>query len=453
MEKSANEIREIIVSQDARAMARFVEENHPRAVAESLAQVEPTEIIKALRFIRKDQAIEIFEFFSQETQTAVFDGLARKEMAEFLEEMSPDDRADLVKRLNPDIVESVLALMAQVDREDIRRLASFREGTAGAIMTTDYACLGPDITVAEALEQLRVQAPDRETIYDIYVIDKGRRLMGVVHLKDLFVARPANIKKVEDVMEEAISVRVSDDPIEVARTISKYDMIAVPVVDSSSRLIGIVTVDDAMDLLDAEADDPSATGDKGAASTLGYVERAVWAINRSRGILLIVLGFLLIAIWLLIEAGSEPLAVLTMIVGWPLIISLGVRPGARCTASTIRDLVREHQPLKSILHSLLDAIRYSLPGVMALLVAFWLIVLWRAGGVGEADMFIRMAAGALLQVLVSALFGALLAEVFYSLNVSEEKLVAPMFVTLGDVVGMICYYGLMLQPLRVLASV
>jgi magnesium transporter len=453
MEKSALEIRDMIVSQDARGMGRFVEENHPRVVAEGLAQVEPPEIIKALRFIRKDQAIEIFEFFSEETQTAVFDGLARKEMAEFLEEMSPDDRADLVKRLNPDLVENVLALMAQVDREDIRRLASYREGTAGAIMTTDYACLGPELTVAEALEQLRVQAPDRETIYDIYVVDKGRRLLGVVHLKDLIVARPATVKKVEDVVDEAISVRVSDDPIDVARTISKYDMIAVPVVDASGRLVGIVTVDDAMDLLDAEAVDPSATGGKGAASTLGYVERAVWAINRSRGILLIVLAFLLVAIWLLIEAGNENLALATMIVGLPLMVALGVCPGARCAASTIRDLVREHQPLKSIFSNLLDAIRISLPGTVAVLGAFWLVLLWRAGGAGESELVLRMAIGAVLQVLGASLFGGLVAAACHGMNISDEKLVAPIFVTLGDAVGLVLYFALTLQPLRGLISV
>jgi magnesium transporter len=452
MEKSAHEIRDLIVSQDARGMARFIEENHPRVVAESLALVEPPEIIKALRFIRKDQAIEIFEFFSEETQTAVFDGLARKEMAEFLEEMSPDDRADLVKRLNPDLVENVLALMAQVDREDIRRLTSYREGAAGAIMTTDYACLGPELTVAEALEQLRVQAPDAETIYDIYVVDKGRRLTGVVHLKDLIVARPATVRKVEDIMDEAISVRVDDDPIEVARTISKYDLIAVPVVDAYGRLVGIVTVDDAMDLLDAEAQDPSATGDKGAASTLGYVERAVWATNRSRGILLIVLAFLLFGTWLLVRSGNETLALVTMIVGLPLIVALGVCPGARGAASTVRDLVREHNPLRSILSNLLLNVRIALPVAVAVLGAFWLILLWHGDAAGESDLFIRMAIGAVLQVLGAALFGGLTAALLHAAEVADERLVAPVFISLGDAVGMGLYFLLTLRPLQALIA-
>jgi len=141
MARSAEDIRDMLAHRDTRGLRLFIEDSHPGRVAEALAQLEPAEIIHVLRHARKSDAIEVFEFFSEETQEDIFEGMARKEMAEFLEEMASDDRADLVKRLKPELAESVLALVAQVDREDIRRLSSYREGTAGAIMTTGYACL------------------------------------------------------------------------------------------------------------------------------------------------------------------------------------------------------------------------------------------------------------------------------------------------------------------------
>ena len=128
MQHSAEELRDMLAHRDALGLRVFLEESHPGNVAESLAQLDAPEIIHALRYARKDHAIEVFEFFSEETQAAIFEGLARREMAEFLEEMAPDDRVDLVKRLKPELADSVLALAAQVDREDIRRLSSYREG-------------------------------------------------------------------------------------------------------------------------------------------------------------------------------------------------------------------------------------------------------------------------------------------------------------------------------------
>lgn len=439
MEKSVAELREALLSQDTRSLARYVDEAHPREAAESFSQLEPEEIIKALRFVRKDQAISIFEFFSEETQNAVFAGLARKEMAEFLEEMSPDDRADLVKRLNPQLVDDVLALMAQVDREDIRRLASYREGTAGAIMTTDYACLGADLTVAEALEQLRAQAPDRETIYDIYVVDPHRRLIGVVHLKDLIVARPASLKKVSDVMEEAISVRIDDDPIDVARTISSYDLIAVPVTDGGGRLVGIVTVDDAMDLLDAEARDPSMGGDKAAASHLAYVERAAWAANRSRGLFVIALALTGIALWVLFALQRPHLAIATMVIGMPFVIALGVGPGTRCFASTVRDLVREQPAISSLRRNLLDQIWYGLPVPLAAIFLVELLAMRTEWTESMSSLLVRSALAVVAQVIGSAILGSISGITLYRARVVVDRLLRPVFLSLSDAVGIVLY--------------
>ena len=145
----------------------------------------------------------------------------------------------------------MLPFLAQAEREDIRRLASYEPGTAGAVMTTDYVTLPPHITVREALERLRHEAPDRETIYYCYVVDHKRRLIGFVSLKKLILSRRSAV--IEDIMQrDVIFARVDEDQEAVARQIDKYDLIAIPVVDASDMLVGIITHDDAMDILRQE---------------------------------------------------------------------------------------------------------------------------------------------------------------------------------------------------------
>ena len=142
--------------------------------------------------------------------------------------MSHDDRADLVNRLDEDRVDQILRHLAQAEREDIRRLASYEPGTAGAVMTTDYATLPPGLTVREALDRLRHEAPDRETIDYSYVVDPQHKLLGIVSLKRLILARPR--ARIEEIMQrDVIVARVDEDQESVARKIDKYDLFAIPV--------------------------------------------------------------------------------------------------------------------------------------------------------------------------------------------------------------------------------
>jgi len=444
MHLTAEQIRQTLADADWRGLRTFLEDAHPGRVAESLADLEPAEIVQVLRHARKEEAIEIFEFFSEETQKAIFEGMARREMAEFLEEMSSDDRADLVKRLRPELAESVLALVAEVERRDIRRLCAFREGTAGAVMTTDYAWLPVDATVAEALEQLRVQAPDAETIYYVYVVDDKRRLIGCVDLKALIVARPASQVKVGDIMErDIIKVRTDDDPIEVARTIGKYDLIAVPVADRQGRLVGIVTVDDAMDLVDPEADEPVAGGggDRSAASVLGYVDRAAWATLRPRGVWLLATAAAIFLGWLILSGTvSAEAPVYAALVAVPLLVALGAAPGARCGAATARDLVREHRAWPSVGRNMLDGIRVGLPPALAILFVTGLLLQLRGShDAKSAGLVIRGVIASVAQAVAACGLGGLQAVVTRALDLPPERRVSPLLLALPDALGAILY--------------
>jgi magnesium transporter len=227
---------------------------HPADLAETLERsgCSPEEIMQTLLRVGNHNAMEGFQELSLQTQQACLETGNARIMLRFIEEMDPDDRVDLLKRADQDVRESMMPLIAQAERNEIRSLWNYEEGTAGAVMTTEYAFLPPDITVGSALERLRLQAPNKETIYYVFITDSDHHLLGIISLRDLIMSRPAAILK--DIMQDkVISVTHELGVEEVASTISKYDFIALPVVDDQDRLLGIITVDDVIDIIEAES--------------------------------------------------------------------------------------------------------------------------------------------------------------------------------------------------------
>ncbi len=227
---------------------------HPSDVAELLEEFAdtPAAIIETLLAMGNHKAVEAFEQLSLQTQQTCFESGHTQTMLRFIENMEPDDRVDLLKRVDSAVSEAMMPLIAKVERNEIKRLWNYAEGTAGAVMTTDYASLPADVTVRSGLESLRLQAPKKETIYYIYIIDGQRQLRGIISLRDLIVAKPGVL--LSEIMEpQVISVHHEMDTESVAEAISKYDFLALPVVDRENRLLGIVTVDDVIDIMEAES--------------------------------------------------------------------------------------------------------------------------------------------------------------------------------------------------------
>src|SRR5581483_2239972 len=247
------EVRMMLEENDPAALQVFLETLHPATVAEALTgDLTVEQVWHVLKHTNIRNQAAVFEYFPIDWQVKMVEGVGREHMAHLVEQMSHDDRVDLLRRLMPRVAESLLRLVDEADRRDIANLFRQGEDTAGGLMTTDYAWLPPDLTSAEALDRLRLQAPESETIYYLFVLDEQRRLLGVVSLRDLILApRHALIR---DLMEDQfVSVRVNDDREHVARVIAQYDLLAVPVVDDQGRMVGIITHDDVIDVVVEEA--------------------------------------------------------------------------------------------------------------------------------------------------------------------------------------------------------
>lgn len=245
------ELREILSTGDVKSLRDFCESAHPAVVADSVSALPWDEAWAVLNLLNASTRATVFSHLDGGFQVEIVESLDRLEVAHLLTEMPPDDRADLFKHLPRQLGESILPALAQAEREDIRRLASYEEGTAGAAMTSDYATVSPGLTAVEAVDRLRQVAPDKETIYYAYVLDERRTLLGFVSLKDLIVAKRE--AKVEEIMHrDVIAARIDEDQEEAVRKIQKYDLLALPVVDTNNSLMGIITHDDAIDIITQE---------------------------------------------------------------------------------------------------------------------------------------------------------------------------------------------------------
>jgi magnesium transporter len=223
-------------------------ELHPADLATIIDQLAPRDRAGVLAALDDEAAADAIEEMEPDTQVEVLEGLAPERAADILEEMSPDDAADLVADLSDETRTELLALMERDEAEELGGLLAFPEDTAGGMMTTEFVAVPAELTASRTIDRLRELEPDAETIYYVYVVDAARRLVGVLSLRDLIVARPdAPIGEV--MIAEPVAVPVTADRDDVASVVARYNLLAVPVVDAEGRLAGIVTVDDAIDTI------------------------------------------------------------------------------------------------------------------------------------------------------------------------------------------------------------
>ncbi len=221
---------------------------HPADMAEIVDQLGLNESLNILNSLDDESAADTLEEVSPERQVSLLEGMDSQRAAELLDEMSPDDAADVLADLPEEKAEELLDLMEPEESNDLRKLLKYPENTAGGIMTTEFAYVDQNLTVMDVLNSLRKMAEDVETIYYVYIISKKGDLVGVISLRDILLSEPES--KVSEIMHtHIIKADVMEDQHQVAQKIAKYNLIALPVVEKETKLRGIITVDDAIDIV------------------------------------------------------------------------------------------------------------------------------------------------------------------------------------------------------------
>jgi magnesium transporter len=443
------DLRMTLDADDDDGLREFCEALHPAVVAEVIDELDPAELWRVLVSCEAELQAEIFGFFEPHLQIAVVDVADRKRLSRLIEEMAPDDRVDVLEMLDEEKVESLLPLMAQAERADIRKLLSYPDGSAGSIMTTEYASLSEEITVSEALDELRIQAPDSETIYYIYMLDEGRRLDGIVSLRELIQAkRSATLSEI--MHRDVISVRVDDDEEFVARELARYDFLAIPVVDNLHRLVGIVTLADALDVLEEEATEDAQMQAAIQPLDESYMTTPFFVLAQKRGVwLVILLAAAFLTAWVM--RGYEDLqrSYLWMAAFIPLVLASGGNAGSQSATLIIREMAITELDSRDKYFIVMRELRMALTlggGLMALSFAV-------AACMVELPEAVVVAVTVLMMVVFGTTAGVILPLVFKRLGMDPALMSNPLIAALVDVLGVVIYFSTAMALLGPVAKV
>lgn len=334
------ELREMLAEDRTDELREFCTALHPARTAEFMEGLDVEETWRVLQHAQPTLQAEIFQYFDWDRQVEILATQDEKQVAVLVTQLPADDAVDLLRKLPESRVDSVLALVPAPDRRDIRRLQTFPEGTAGALMTTEVACLSETLTVRQALEALSRQAERLETIYYIYVVDDTNHLRGVVSGRILISAIGRPDTKLADLMKrDVVCVKVHDDQESVAQKVAFYNILAVPVVDEHNHMMGIITHDDVIDVVREEAAEDVQRIVAVEPLNDSYIRTPILTLSWKRGFWLLILFFAALSTAFALQLYQDWLNTYGWLVLFiPLVISSGGNSGSQSSTLIISAL-------------------------------------------------------------------------------------------------------------------
>ena len=402
----------------------------------------PAEKLPVLfRLCPKDLAADVFAELTPATQQQLIDGLTDTELKAVVDELFVDDATDLVEEMPANVVKRILAQADPATRRMINELLKYPEDSAGGVMTTELMALRPDMTVAQAMEAIRRNGFDKETINNCYVTDDSRRLIGVVSLRALVLAKNTE-EPIKDLMDSnVVSVSTTTDQEDVSKLFEKYGFLAIPVVDAENRLVGIVTIDDAISILQDEASEDIAKMNAIGPSDKPYFKQSMWDLYKSRAPWLLFLMISATFSSLVIRGYEDALAAVTVLTAYiPMLTDAGGNAGSQSTSTIIRGMaVGDIQP-------------HDLPRILwresrvALLCGGTLAVC----NFAKMLLFDRIAAPVALVVcltlictiLLSQIIGGILPVAAEKLHVDPAVMASPLITTIVDTTTLLVYFNI-----------
>ena len=402
----------------------------------------PAEKLPVLfRLCPKDLAADVFAELTPATQQQLIDGLTDTELKAVVDELFVDDATDLVEEMPANVVKRILAQADPATRRMINELLKYPEDSAGGVMTTELMALRPDMTVAQAMDEIRENGFDKETINNCYVTDSSRRLVGVVSLRALVLAKNTE-EPIKDLMDsKVVSVSTTTDQEDVSKLFEKYGFLAIPVVDAENRLVGIVTIDDAISILQDEASEDIAKMNAIGPSDKPYFKQSMWDLYKSRAPWLLFLMISATFSSLVIRGYEDALAAVTVLTAYiPMLTDAGGNAGSQSTSTIIRGMaVGDIQP-------------HDLPRILwresrvALLCGGTLAVC----NFAKMLLFDHIAAPVALVVcltlictlLLSQIIGGILPVAAEKLHVDPAVMASPLITTIVDTTTLLVYFNI-----------
>ncbi|EPC7162724.1 magnesium transporter [Staphylococcus pseudintermedius] len=394
---------------------------------------------KMYRFLSPEEVSEFFENLEidEEDYEALFETMNATYASQVLEQMSYDNAVDILNQLSKKKIASLLMLMNREEAKEIKALLHYDEDTAGGIMTTEYISLTINTPVHEALMRVKDQAPDAETIYVIFVVDEDKKLVGVISLRDLIIAE--NDAYIEDIMSErVISANVADDQEDVAQTMRDYDFIAMPVVDYQNHLLGIITIDDIVDVMDEEASEDYSR--LAGVSDIDSTDDTIFqtALKRLPWLLILtVLGMITASILGSFEETLEKVALLAAFI--PIISGMSGNSGTQSLAVSVRNIstgdIKEKSKIKLALRESGSGFLTGITCAVSLSLIIMLLY-------GQPYLALIVGTSLTIAMTVGTTIGSVIPLVINRLGIDPAVASGPFITTINDIVSMLIYFGL-----------
>jgi len=437
-------VLQLIETKDMDSLKALLAEAEEMEIISTLNDLPHSEDVIVFRLLKKDKALSIFELLDTDIQRALLRSFTDVAAIEYVNEMAPDDRVRLLDELPAGVAKKLLASLSHEERESTYTLMGYKAETAGHIMTTEFISLQKNMTVRQASEKIRQQAEGTETIYTLFVTDGARKLEGVLSLKSLFLAGADAI--IEELMQKkAPRVSTETDQEVVAKTLQELDLLAIPVVDKEDRLVGIITIDDAMDILEFEATEDiydqaglADVTDNETNRSEVLINGSMWEIWKVRLPYLLATMVLGLVSGLVIDGFEETLeAILGVAFFIPLIMGMGGNIGTQSSTVFTRGVVLGHIQMKNFLKHFSKEIGVGmsiglLVGVLSGIVA----TLW----LGMPQLGIAVGLAMVITMTVAALLGFLVPYVLIKLDADQAAGSAPIITTLKDLVALVIYF-------------
>lgn len=444
---SRRELRDLVRQQ----LQMLLEEGDLSGAKAILVPVQPVDIAEAIeglpeamyglafRLLSKNEAIEVYEYLDYSIQERLIGELRSHDVLDIVDKMSPDDRARLFDELPAKIVNRLLEQLSPTERQATAQLLGYEADTAGRIMTPELISLKENFTVADALERIRSLANASEIIYYLYITDAARHLTGIVSLRELVISQPDSTMD-EIMTKEVVFVHTDTDQEEVARSIQRYDFLAIPVVDREKRLVGIVTVDDVIDIIQEETTEDIYLGGGVQSGGDNYFQTGLLAVARKRVVWLLVLLVTNTITGTIIKSEEGILQqVVTLAAFIPLLTGTGGNVGAQSSTVVIRGMnTDEIRSLGTFQVIVREGMAGALLGVMLGSIA----TVWAFFLQNNLEVAIAVGCSLIAISVLASISGSALPFLFRFLKLDPALMSAPFITTAVDVAGVLIYFNL-----------
>ncbi len=421
---------------------------NPFDIAEVLSDVDEKQLPRLFRLLPKEEAAEAFVEMEPEIQEILINAFSAKELHEVVDELYVDDAADLVDEMPANVVKRILAAADPQMRKEINEILKYPENSAGAVMTTEYVSLRPGMTIREAIARIRDTGVDKETIYTAYVTDTQRRLIGFTTAKELLLAKDDSIL-IQDIMDENVtSVTTETDQEEVAQMLSDYNFLALPVVDKEGRMVGIVTFDDAMDIIEEETTEDIEIMAGMTPSDKTYLRSTPIDLFKHRIPWLMLLMLSATFTGLIITKFENALAAQVILTSFiPMLMDTGGNSGSQASVSVIRALSLDELEFADLARVIWKEIRTAvLCGISLAAICFIKIMLVDRMLMHNPEVQVSVAFAVCLTmaitVLVAKIIGSSLPIIAQKLGFDPAVMASPFITTIVDALSLLVYFGI-----------